>query len=133
MSGRGPERRHYLPAMIRLFKYPVLAAVALLAMAMFHNHLVKSSPAEAEKLAASPREIRLWFNERPEVPFTSVTLLRADSSKILTIKAVATDDSMAVSAPLPTPLGPGSYFVAWRTASRDGHAIRGTYGFSIAP
>jgi methionine-rich copper-binding protein CopC len=119
--------------MIRPLRYPALAATALLAMAMFHNHLVKSAPAEGDRLPASPREIRLWFNERPEVPFTSVTLLRADSSRIVTIKPVATDDSMAVSALLPAPLPAGSYIVAWRTASRDGHAVRGTYGFSIAP
>jgi methionine-rich copper-binding protein CopC len=80
-----------------------------------------------------PAEVRLWFNERPEIPFTSVTLLTADSTKIMTIKAVKTDDSMAVAAPLGTALKPGSYLVTWRTAGSDGHAIRGTYGFSIAP
>lgn len=110
------------------------AAVALCtAMTFFHNHLVKSAPAAGDKLAASPKEVRLWFNERPEVPFTSVTLLKADSTKIATIKAVATDDTMAVSAPIGTPLPAGSYLITWRTAGSDGHAIRGTYGFSIAP
>ena len=68
-----------------------------------------------------------------EIPFTSVTILRADSTKVATIKAVATNDSMAASAPLPAPLPAGSYLVVWRTASRDGHAIRGTFGFSITP
>jgi methionine-rich copper-binding protein CopC len=112
---------------------PALAVAFLLVTGFVHNHLVKSSPAADEKLAASPQSIRLWFNERPEVPFTSVTILRADSTKLATIKAVATDDSMAVSAPLATPLGAGSYVIIWRTASRDGHAIRGSFGFSIAP
>jgi methionine-rich copper-binding protein CopC len=110
-----------------------LAAGFVLLTGMYHNHLVKSTPASGERLTASPSEIKLWFNERPEIAFTSVTLLRADSTKIVTIKAVATADSMAVSAPLPSPLAPGSYLITWRTASKDGHAIRGTYGFSIAP
>jgi methionine-rich copper-binding protein CopC len=109
------------------------ALVALCTAAMFHNHLVKSSPAAGEALKASPAEVRLWFNEPPEIPFTSVTLLTSDSTKIVTIKAVRTDDSMAVAAPLATPLKPGGYLVTWRTAGSDGHAIRGTYGFSIAP
>jgi methionine-rich copper-binding protein CopC len=100
---------------------------------MFHNHLVKSTPGAGERLAASPTDIRLWFNERPEIPFTSVTILKADSTRLFTIKAVATSDSMAISAPLPERLPAGSYLVTWRTASRDGHAIRGTYGFSITP
>ena len=111
----------------------LLAAGTALLTGMFHNHLVKSTPSAGERLTVSPAEIRLWFNERPEIPFTSVTILRADSSKIATIKAVATPDSMAVSAPLPQPLPAGSYLITWRTASRDGHAIRGSYGFSIAP
>jgi methionine-rich copper-binding protein CopC len=100
---------------------------------VFHNHLVKSSPTVGEKLAASPKEVKLWFNEKPEISFTSVTLLKGDSTKIVTIKAVATDDSMAVAAPLATPLPAGSYLITWRTAGSDGHAIRGTYGFTIAP
>lgn len=111
----------------------LLAAAGVLLTGMFHNHLVKATPAAGDTLGASPAEIRLWFNERPEIPFTSVTLLRADSSKIVTIRATATSDSMAVAAPLPAPLPPGNYLVSWRTASRDGHAIRGTYGFSISP
>jgi methionine-rich copper-binding protein CopC len=69
----------------------------------------------------------------PEIPFTSVTLMQADSTKIATIKAVATDDSMAAAAPLSTSLPPGKYLVGWRTASSDGHAIRGMFEFSIAP
>jgi hypothetical protein len=110
-----------------------LVAVTVFGTAMFHNHLVKSVPAAGEKLTASPKEIRLWFNEKPEVAFTSVTLLTADSTKIVTIKAVATADSLAVTAPVSTVLAPGSYLITWRTAGTDGHAIRGTYGFTIAP
>ena len=110
-----------------------LGALLVLGTAMVHNHLVKSTPTAGTTLSASPKEVRLWFNERPTIAFTSVTLLRADSTKIVTIKAVATDDSLSVAAPLPTPLAPGSYLVTWRTAGTDGHAIRGTYGFSIVP
>ena len=120
--------------MTRILPYAGLGALVMLGTAaMFHNHLVKSSPAAGESLKASPAEVRLWFSERPEIPFTSVTLLTADSIKIVTIKAVKTEDSMAVAAPLAAPLQPGSYRITWRTAGRDGHAIRGTYRFSIAP
>lgn len=120
--------------MTKTLHYAALGTLALLSTgAGFHNHLVKSSPSAGESLKTSPPEVRLWFNERPEIPFTSVTLLTADSTKIITIKATKTEDSMAVAAPLATPLMPGSYLVTWRTAGSDGHAIRGTYGFTIAP
>jgi copper resistance protein C len=110
-----------------------LAAATLLVSGMVHNHLVKSTPSDGERLPVAPKEVKLWFNERPEIPFTSATLLKADSSKIATIKALATTDSLAAAIPLLTPLPPGKYFVAWRTASSDGHAIRGIFGFSISP
>ena len=112
----------------------VLPVIALLLVTgMVHNHLVKSLPADGARLRAAPKEVRLWFNERPEIAFTSVTLLRADSSKVATIKAVATSDSMVATIPLAEPLAPGGYLVNWRTASADGHAIRGSFGFSITP
>jgi methionine-rich copper-binding protein CopC len=119
--------------MTTTFRFSLVAAGTLLLPGMFHNHLVKSTPGAGDSLKASPAEVRLLFNERPEIPFTSVTILRSDSTKIVTIKAVATADSMEVAAPLASPLPPGAYLITWRTASRDGHAIRGTYGFSIAP
>jgi copper resistance protein C len=114
------------------FRLAAVAAATLFG-GMFHNHLVKSAPGDGQRLNASPREVRLWFSERPEVPFTSVTILRADSSKVATIKTVATEDTLAVAAPLPAPLPAGAYTVQWRSASSDGHAIRGRFGFTIAP
>ncbi len=98
----------YYSPMKRLPTYASLGAVLVLSTAMFHNHLVKSVPKAGERLAASPTEVRLWFNERPEIRFTSATLLSADSVKIGTIKAKATEDSMAVTIPLDTPLKLGS-------------------------
>jgi methionine-rich copper-binding protein CopC len=106
----------------------------LLATGMLHNHLVKSDPAADAKIPAPPTAIKLWFAEKPEVAFTSITLMKSDSSRIATLRAVATDDTMAVSIPLgATTLVPGDYLVGWRTASRDGHAVRGTFRFSISP
>jgi len=119
--------------MTNALRLTALATAVVLMTGMVHNHLTKSAPAEGEQLAASPKEIRLWFNERPEIPFTSVTLMQADSTRIATIKATATTDSLAAAIPLATPLRPGKYLVAWRTASSDGHAIRGMFEFSIVP
>ena len=119
--------------MIYALRFLSLAAVAVFATALRHNHLLKSAPGNGEQLSVAPKEVRLWFNERPEIPFTSITLMQSDSTKIATIKAVATSDSMVAAAPLPRSLPAGKYLVAWRTASSDGHAIRGVFGFSILP
>ena len=118
---------------MKRFYLPALALPVLLLTGMVHNHLVKSTPSNGELLKASPSEVKLWFNEKPEVPFTSITILTADSTKVVTIKATATTDSMAVAIPVSTTLAPGKYLINWRTASTDGHAVRGTFGFSISP
>jgi len=125
----------------RLARLVVLALLAGSSTAMtfgaslVHNHLVKSSPSEGDSLRAAPVEIKLWFSERPEVAFTSATLIRgnADSTRIGPLKAAATDDTLAVKVAVPATLEPGTYVVAWRTASRDGHAIRGRFRFTVAP
>ena len=102
---------------------------------LVHNRLVKSSPGDGDSLATSPAEIKLWFSERPEVAFTSATLIRGtpDSARIGPLKAATTDDSLAVRLAVPSVLTPGTYVVAWRTASRDGHAIRGRFNFIVTP
>jgi methionine-rich copper-binding protein CopC len=106
----------------------------VLATGLLHNHLVKSDPAADAKVAASPAQIKLWFAEKPEIAFTSITLMKSDSTRIATLRGVATDDTMAVAIPLgTTSLAPGDYLVGWRTASGDGHAVRGTFRFSISP
>ena len=122
----------------RLTAIPALAGLCS-AMAfgtpLVHNHLVKSSPSSGDTVAASPAEIKLWFSERPEVAFTSATLIRGtpDSARIGPLKAATTDDSLAVRLAVPSVLTPGTYVVAWRTASRDGHAIRGRFNFIVTP
>ena len=58
------------------------AAGLLLLTGMVHNQLVKSEPAGGATLRVSPTEVKLWFKERPEVALTSVTLMRADTTRI---------------------------------------------------
>jgi copper transport protein len=48
-------------------------------------------------------------------------------------KVTATDDTLTIAARIPSGLAPGQYSVAWRTASKDGHVIRGRYRFSYTP
>lgn len=110
-----------------------LIAAAGFTAGLVHNQLTRSTPGAGETLKATPAQIVLWFKERPEVRLTSVILMRGDSSFVASIKAVAGPDSLAAALPVTSPLTPGQYLVSWRTTSADGHAIRGSFGFSIAP
>jgi methionine-rich copper-binding protein CopC len=113
-----------------------LAAVALAVtpatgLALFHNHLVKSAPAADQVVTGSPKEIRLWFAEKVEPKFSSVTLMKPDSTKIAVGKPAATDDPKSIVAEVTGSLAAGSYTIVWRTAGDDGHAVRGRYSFSV--
>ena len=99
--------------------------------ALFHNHLVKSAPAADETVAAAPKEIRLWFAEKVEPKFSSVTLMKPDSTKLEVSKARATDDPKAIVVDVVAAVPAGTYTVIWRTAGDDGHAVRGRYPFSV--
>jgi methionine-rich copper-binding protein CopC len=111
-----------------------IAAVALVpasAYAAFHNHLVKSAPLTGETVSA-PKEITLWFAEKPEVAFSTVDLVAADSSHVAVGKLGAlASDTLAVTVPVTGAVKAGEYSVSWKTAGKDGHSVRGKYKFTV--
>lgn len=115
---------------MRLLTVVLLAAGA----AFFHTHLTASFPKADTVVGHSPDQIRLSFSERPQLPLTSIKLLRADSTLVgIGRAAAARDDTLSVTAKVPAALTAGAYSVVWRTAARDGHVARGTYRFTYTP
>ena len=76
-------------------------------------------------------QLRLVYNLRPELGLSDVKLLTAAGSPHPVGKV--TLDSLTLVVPVPTPPPPGRYTISWRTASSDGHPIRGTIPFEVAP
>lgn len=101
----------------------------------FHNRLVASSPAADETVSATPEQVRLWFAEPPVPRLSGIALwtIGPDSTRLKLEKVAATDTSVSVAAKVPGPLSPGEYRIRWRTASEDGHVIRGWFDFRISP
>jgi methionine-rich copper-binding protein CopC len=121
-----------IPKQIRSIS--ALGVIALLsAAAVMHLRLVKSAPGSGEILTNIPTEIRLWFSQKPDVGLTSIKLLREDSTIVELGKVVRTEDSLSVRVPLEKALVPGTYLVNWRSVSKDGHAVRGSYHFTMMP
>ncbi len=98
---------------------------------LWHNELTKSTPAADAALAESPTSIRLWFAEKVEPKFSSITLMKPDSTKIEISKPKATDDPKSIVSDIPARLPAGGYVIRWRTAGSDGHAVRGSFKFSV--
>lgn len=119
------------------FPLLTLGAVAALAIALprttLHTRLVKAEPGVNATVKAAPTQVRLWWSERTDAVLTSATILKEDRSPVGVVKMSETDDSLSTAGPVPVALQPGKYIVMWKTASRDGHVVRGTYAFTYDP
>lgn len=99
-----------------------------------HAALLRSDPASGGSLAESPPAITLWFSESVELRYSSVTVLRADGSSVVTgaLEAVGSPDEPAVLVPLRDDLPRGSYTVVYSVLSAvDGHVSSGFFSFTI--
>jgi copper resistance protein C len=117
-------------AIVALLLAPTVAGAALL-----HLKLTRSEPIANGSLAASPREIRLWFSQRPELSVTTIKV-RSGSGATAVERALApVSRGAAAGAPITAPvgaaLGPGHYEVVWRTMARDGHVLNGVIPFDV--
>ena len=98
---------------------------------MAHAALVKSDPPRRATLSIPPKQVRLWFNEKIEGSYASVTLLDSNKNSITknNPESVA-DDPKSVVLSLPQ-LDSGRYTVKYRVMSVDGHVIESSFDFSV--
>ncbi|QOJ23631.1 MAG: copper resistance protein CopC [Gammaproteobacteria bacterium] len=100
-------------------------------VAMAHASLVKSDPPRRATLSMPPKQIKLWFNEKIEGSYASVTVRDSNKNSITenTPESVA-DDPKSVVLSLPQ-IEPGRYTVHYRVMSVDGHVIESSFDFSV--
>jgi copper transport protein len=118
---------------------PSIWLILSFAVAMFgparesaaHAKLQTARPAADAQLNEPPSEIKLSFTEPIEVRLSTIAVRDRSSERAQTVHASAVaGDRRSVAAPL-TPLQPGVYVVDWRVVSADGHAMTGSYTFTI--
>ena len=109
----------------------VTAAVLLpAAPAQAHAQLVGSDPARDATLTGAPAAVTLTFSERLNPDFTTVVISDAAKQRVAT-SAPAIDGS-ASTVTFTGTVGNGTYLVAYRVVSVDGHTVQGSYGFTVA-
>lgn len=101
------------------------------ATSAMHLRLTGSVPAKDTVLTAAPAEIRLWYSQQPMLRLTRVTLTGPQGEVALAKPTMAARDSAPIVAKIEGAMPAGSYVIAWRTASSDGHPIRGTIPFTV--
>ncbi|CCH19679.1 copper resistance CopC family protein [Micromonospora lupini] len=108
----------------------VVALLIPASPAWAHNRLRSAAPVQESTVSRAPTEIVLEFDERLDPPFTTVVLTDAAKRKIPTDDPVVdgAKGSVQVTGALPN----GSYTVAYRVVSIDGHPVQGSYPFTVA-
>ena len=110
-----------------------MLAAAVLApdLGLAHAFLVKAAPAARATLARAPDRVQLWFNERLEPAYSSISVWDAAGAKVDGgAGAVSAEDPRRLDLTLP-PLAPGRYMVRFRVLSVDGHVVESSVPFTV--
>ncbi|HWP56850.1 MAG TPA: copper resistance protein CopC [Candidatus Acidoferrales bacterium] len=100
-------------------------------IAAAHAYLVKSVPARRATLFNAPSKIQLWFNERLETRYSTITVTDAHGQRVdLGNSEVVAADPKQLTVGL-KPLSPGRYTVQFRVLSVDGHVVDQNFPFTI--
>lgn len=129
INPRTATRRRLLRGMLFVAAAGCLPGVRT---AFAHATLVRSDPSRRAVLAQPPAQIRLWFNEKIERDYSSVSVVDASGHTVSTEQAQpAPDDPKALVLALPL-LSSGRYSVHYRINSVDGHVVEASYDFTVA-
>ncbi|MET7959515.1 copper resistance CopC family protein [Micromonospora zamorensis] len=121
------------PTAVRLGAAVLVVVVALLvpaAPAWAHNSLKSATPARDATVPSAPTEVTLEFMQPLDPTFTTIVLTDAARRKLATGDpvVVGAKSTVQVTDPLPN----GTYTVAYRVVSADGHPVQGSYPFTVA-
>ena len=105
----------------------LLAPSTLLA----HAYLVKSVPAQRAVLYRAPAKIQLWFNERLEPRYSTLSVTDSNGKPVeLGPTEIAKDDPKRLSAVIKA-LSAGRFVVKYRVLSVDGHIAEDQFPFTV--
>jgi copper resistance protein C len=111
----------------------IFVASALLTLsagsaAQAHAFLDHAEPRVGNKVASPPKEVTLWFTQKLEPAFSSVTVTNAAGQRVDSGKARVSGNQMSV--PLRAG-GAGTYHVSWHALSVDTHTTEGNFTFQV--
>lgn len=107
-----------------------LMTVTLAFAAFFHATLKSSVPTRGAAIA-SPTAVSLTFSEAVTTNLTTIAIVKPDSSVVETLVVKKGVPLATITAPVTHALAAGKYMVRWKTASDDGHVVRGMIPFSV--
>lgn len=123
-------RRHLRSARLLVaLLVAVLALVLPASAASAHAELSTTDPADGSVVDQAPRSVTLRFTEGVSLRPDGVRVLDDQGDRVDVGDASSSGDT--VDVPLQEKLRRGSYVVAWRVVSADGHPVHGAFSFSV--
>lgn len=103
-------------------------------LGLAHLGLRRSSPSHGAHLAAAPRELRLTFTESVEAAVARLRLM-GPSGAVIPLSAIRQpgDSAELLVTDVLGPLVGGVYQLEWQVVGKDGHPVRGTVSYVVAP
>lgn len=115
--------------------YLVAAVAAVLTTlsspSLAHARLETSSPQANSVVGPAPAQVRLHFSEPLELPFSKVMLVDEKGARVDATKIAAEPANPRILVATIPALHAGAYRVQWTVVTRDGHKIRGDFGFRV--
>jgi methionine-rich copper-binding protein CopC len=114
-------------------KNPLLVIVPFLLLlstsaADAHAMLERAEPRVGNKVASPPREVTLWFTQKLETAFSTITVTNAAGERVDTGKTRVSGNQMSIAI---RAAGAGTYRVNWQVLSVDTHRTDGSFTFQV--
>ncbi len=93
-----------------------------------HAFLDHAEPRVGNKVANPPHEVTLWFTQKLEPAFSTVTVTNPAGERVDTGKTRVSGNQMSVSL---RSGGGGTYHVTWHVLSVDTHRTDGNFTFQV--
>lgn len=114
--------------MLRSFLFAVIALLYLATEVQAHATLDRAEPRVGNTVATAPHEVTLWFTQKLEPAFSSITVSNAAGERVDSGKTRVSGSQMSVTLRAG---GPGTYRVNWRVLSVDTHTTEGNFTFLV--
>ena len=95
-----------------------------------HAALDHAEPRVGNRVATAPREVTLWFTQKLEPAFSTITVTNAAGQRVDAGKTRVSGSQMSVSL---RSGGAGAYHVKWHVLSIDSHTTEGNFTFTVGP
>lgn len=111
----------------------LIFATAIFATAAFgHAKMLRSTPANGEKLAQPPQAIVLTFSEQLQATeINSIVVTDRNGSRVDKKSVVLAEDGKKMIAELEA-AGAGIFTVEWKALSADDHLMKGKFTFTVS-